>query len=46
MQLVNCTPPADYFDALRRRLPCDFRPPRIVFTPQSLLRQLQEQVLR
>lgn len=45
MQIVRCATPANYFPALRRRLPGDFRQPLVVFTPTSLLRQLLEQVL-
>ena len=38
IQVVNCTTPSNYFQALRRQMHREFRKPLIVMTPKSLLR--------
>ena len=38
LQVMNCTPPANYFHALRRQIHRDFRKPLVIMTPKSLLR--------
>ena len=38
LQVMNCTTPANYFQALRRQIHRDFRKPLVMMTPKSLLR--------
>ncbi len=40
IQVANCSTPANYFHLLRRQLHRPFRKPLVVFTPKSLLRNV------